>query len=298
MDILGQQLINGVTLGCAYAVVAIGFGLIFSVMRVVNLAHPDFMMLGAYSVFGVTKIMTSAAPTANPFLILVLMVVVAVVISATAGLIVGETIVRPLRGHNVLIPFLATAGASIVIQNAVQVVFGPDPVGIAGIIPSFVVPVGLLSFTSAQVLVVVIAILILAGISFYVRGTRSGLAARALAERPDVTASCGVNINAVSRRTMMISAGSAGLAGLGLALLSGSASPTMGATYGVKSFVCMLVAGNRRIEGIMLVGLAVGVTEVLISGYLSSSYRDVLTYSLLIGVLFLRPGGIFGSYKT
>ncbi len=297
MELLLQQIVNGISGGAAYAVVALGFGLVFSVMRVINLAHPDLFMIGAYCAY----LMTSGRfgiSIQNVGLLLLLTILLAVLVTGGLGLILERVVIRPLRGRSVLIPFIATAGVSIFLQNLVQRIFGPDAVGVSSIIPLHVYSVGGATFTSSQVVVAGAALLTLGMVSFYVRRTKWGRATRAVAERPSIAASCGVDVNRVSQLAMCLSAMTAGIAGVTIGMLFRSAAPTMGVTFGVKSFVCMLVAGNRHVEGIMAVGLALGITEALVAGYVSTNYRDALTYSLLIAILVFRPRGIFGSYSA
>jgi branched-chain amino acid transport system permease protein len=254
-------------------------------------------MLGTYLAFVVGGPVLAATAGLPPIVPLVVVGLVAALGTAAVGLTVERLVFRPLRGTNVLIPFIATAGVSIFLENSAQVIFGPDPVGISAILPTVVYTVGGVTFTNTQLLVAVVAIAILALVSYYVRGTRWGMATRAVAERSLIAASCGVDIDRVAQLTVAVSAATAAIGGVAVGLLLGSTTPTIGLTFGAKSFVCMLVAGNRHIEGIMVVGLALGITEALVAGYVSSSYRDAISYGLLIAVLVLRPRGLFGSYE-
>jgi branched-chain amino acid transport system permease protein len=297
VQLLLQQIINGISAGAVYAVVALGFGLVFSVMRVINLAHPDLFMIGAYSAYLVTSGRLGLG-LHDPVSLLAVAILLAVAVTGALGLALERVVIRPLRGRSVLIPFIATAGVSIFLQNVVQRLFGADAVGVSPVISFHVFNVLGATFTANQLLVAGTAIVVLVVISGYVRFTKWGRATRAVAERPAIAASCGVNVNRVSQLAISLSAMSAGLAGVAIALLFRSADPTMGVTFGIKSFVCMLVAGNRNVEGIMAVGLALGITEALVAGYVSTNYRDVISFALMIGILVFRPRGIFGSYSA
>jgi len=169
-------------------------------------------------------------------------------------------------------------------------------------VPSVIPPntfiVGGVRVTSMQLVTFLTAVAIMLALRYYVHSTRWGRATRAVAEKPDVAAACGVNVNLVSQLTVGIASIMAGAAGVALGLLYTSAAPFMGLLYGLKSFICMLVAGNRHIEAIMAVGLLLGVVEAMVTGYISSNLRDAVAFALLLAVLFFRPQGLFGSYEV
>ena len=301
MEQFFQQLINGIMIGSTYAVVALGFGLIFSVMRVVNLAHPEIFMVGAYVAFVVITrlhIPGQGLGVSVAVGVFLLVLVLAMVATGVVGLILERLVVRPTRGTYILTPFIATSGVSIVLQNGAQRVFGPDPVRVPSVIPAHTFAVSGVRVTSMQITTVLTAVLIMLALRYYVYRTRWGRATRAVAEKPDVAAACGVNVNLVSQLTVSIASIMAGAAGVTLGLLYSSAAPFMGLLFGLKSFVCMLVAGNRYIEAIMAVGLLLGVVEAMVTGYVSSNLRDAVAFALLLAVLFFRPQGLFGSYEV
>ena len=301
MEQFFQQLINGIMIGSTYAVVALGFGLIFSVMRVVNLAHPEIFMVGAYVAFVVITrlhVPGQGLGVGVAVGVFLLVLVLAMVVTGVLGLILERLVVRPTRGTYILTPFIATSGVSIVLQNGAQRVFGPDPVRVPSVIPAHTFVLSGVRVTSMQITTVLTAVLIMLALRYYVYRTRWGRATRAVAEKPDVAAACGVNVNLVSQLTVSIASVMAGAAGVTLGLLYSSAAPFMGLLFGLKSFVCMLVAGNRYIEAIMAVGLLLGVVEAMVTGYVSSNLRDAVAFALLLAVLFFRPQGLFGSYEV
>jgi branched-chain amino acid transport system permease protein len=218
--------------------------------------------------------------------------------AGAGGLVIERLVIRPTRGAYILIPFIATAGVAIFLENGANSIFGSNPVSVPGVIPYDIVDIGGVTFTAMQLITLITSFAMMLALRFYVRRTRWGLATRAVAERPDVAAACGVNVNGVSRLTIGIASAMAGAAGVTLALLQTSADPFMGVLLGLKSFVCMLVAGNRNIEGILAVGLMLGILESLITGYFSSQLRDAVAFSLLLLILLFRPSGLFGSYAT
>lgn len=301
MEQLVQQLVNGVMVGSTYAVVALGFGLVFSVMRVVNLAHPEIFMIGAYVAYVVITglhLHSEALGALTTVLLFPAVLLVAMLATGVAGLVLERLVIRPTRGTYLLTPFIATAGVSIVLQNGAQRLFGPDPVAVPNVIPPHTFMVSGVRVTSMQLATLVTTVAIMLALRYYVQRTRWGRATRAVAENPDVAAACGVNINLVSQFTVSIASMMAGAAGVALGLLYTSAAPFMGSLFGLKSFICMLVAGNRHIEAIMAVGLLLGIVEAVVTGYISSNLRDAVAFGLLLAVLFFRPQGLFGSYQV
>jgi branched-chain amino acid transport system permease protein len=301
MEQLLQQLANGIMTGSTYAVVALGFGLVFSVMRVVNLAHPEIFMVGAYVAFLVISGLhlhgeEPSVPVAMALFFTILLA--AMLTTGIVGLVLERLVIRPTRGTYILTPFIATAGVSIALQNGAQRLFGPDPVPVAGIIPPRTFTLGGVRVSSMQLATLLTAVVLMLALRHYVHNTKWGRATRAVAENPDVAAACGVNVNLVSQLTVSIASIMAGAAGVTLGLLYKSAAPFMGLLFGLKSFICMLVAGNRHVEAIMAVGLLLGVVEAMVTGYISSNFRDAVAFALLLVVLFFRPQGLFGSYDV
>jgi branched-chain amino acid transport system permease protein len=177
-------------------------------------------------------------------------------------------------------------------------VVGPDPVAYPALLPRRFIDIGPVALTVRQVANFAICLLLLGLVSLYVRGTSYGRATRAIAERPDVAAAFGVNVARICQITILLASMMAGVAAVSVGMLYGSASAFVGLLYGLKAFICMLVAGNRYFEGVMVVGLAIGIIEALVTGYLSSSLRDAAAFFVLIGVLYFRPNGLFGSYNA
>src|SRR5919198_2644164 len=289
MELFLQQVLNGLMIGSTYAVVALGFSLVFSVMRVVNMAHPEFFMAGAFGAY-----LTITHVTRNFFGVLA----GGVVLAAAVGLVVERLAIRPVRGRYIMIPVIATSRVGITLQHAAERFFGSDPVLVPAVMPSVSYNLGPLSVTRMQLVTFGIAAVLMLALRHYVRNTKWGRATRAVAERPDVAAAFGVDVNLISRLTVGISALMAGAAGVTIGLLYTSAWAFMGLLFGLKSFVCMLVARHWHIEGVMVIGLLLGVLEALVSGYVSSTLRDAVAFGVLVVVLVFKPKGLFGSYDV
>src|SRR5713226_9131644 len=197
MELFLQQVLNGLMIGSTYAVVALGFSLVFSVMRVVNMAHPEFFMAGAFGAF-----LTITHVTRN----VVGVLVGGMAVALGVGLVVERLAIRPVRGRYVMIPFIATSGVGLALQHGAERLFGSDPVLVPTVIPSVSYSLGPLSVTRMQLVTLGTAAVLMLALRYYVRNTKWGRATRAVAERPDVAAAFGVDVNFVSRLTVGISA--------------------------------------------------------------------------------------------
>lgn len=289
MELFIQQIVNGLIIGSTYAVVAIGFALVFTVLRVINFAHPDIFMVGMF-----LGLLAGVHIADN----LIVVLLAGAVGAGLVGFALERTVLRPLRGRDILMTLIATLGVATMLQNGMAAWMSPDPVAYPQIIPVKLLFSEGLILTSTQGANFLVSILLLIGVSLYVRKTRYGRATRAIAERPDVAAAFGVNVDRVSQVTVVLASSMAGIAAVSVGALYGSAWAFVGLFYGLKAFICMLVAGNRYFEGVILVALALGIVEALVTGYISSNFRDAAAFVILIGVLYFRPNGLFGSYNS
>lgn len=289
MDLLLQQLTNGVIIGSTYAVVSLGFALAFTVLRVINFAHPDIFMVGMFA--GLV-----AAPV-GPWAF-VIAAATGLIGSSVVGVVVERTVLSPLRRRDILMGLIATLGVSIMLQNGMALIVGPDPVPYPALIPSRFFDLGPIFLTLRQIVNLGICLALFILVSLYVRMTPYGRATRAIAERPDIANIFGIDVAWVCQITILIASAMAGVAAVSIGSLYGSASAFVGLTFGLKAFICMLVAGNRFFEGVMVVGIAIGIIEAMVTGYVSSSLRDAVAFLVLIAVLYVRPNGLFGSYSV
>jgi branched-chain amino acid transport system permease protein len=289
MELFLQQIANGLVIGSTYAVVALGFALAFTVLRVINFAHPEIFMVGMFAGL--------VAGTQLPWLGFGFAILAGTAGAGLVGYALERSVIRPLRGRDVLMTLIGTLGVAIMLQNGMALVAGPDPVAYPALLPRRFIDIGPIALTLRQIANFAICLMLLAFVSFYVRRTRLGRATRAIAERPDVAAAFGINVGLVCQVTIVIASMMGGVAAVSVGTLYGSAHAFVGLLYGLKAFTCMLVAGNRYFEGVMVVGLGIGIIEALVTGYLSSSLKDAIAFFVLIGVLYFRPNGLFGSYS-
>ena len=284
-----QQVLNGLIIGSTYAVVAVGFSMVFTVLRVINFAHPDIFMVGMFAGL-------AAALHVSDNIAVVL--IGGAIGAGFFGLVLERLVIRPLRGRDILMTLIATLGVAIMTENGMAVLKGPDPLPFPVLIGQTQFHLGGVQIGERQLVNFGLSLAVLGFASWYVRGTRFGRATRAIAERPDVAAAFGVNVDVISQITVVLASMMAGVASVSVAALYGNAWAFAGLLYGLKAFVVMLVAGNRYFEGVVAVALGLGVVEALVTGYLSSSLSDAVAFFLLIAVLFVRPSGLFGSYAS
>ena len=289
MDLFLQQVANGLIIGSTYAVVALGFALAFTVLRVINFAHPEVFMVGMFA-----GLVAGTLYPAGGFLFAI---VSGAISAGLVGFLIERTVIKPLRGRDVLSTLIGTLGVAIILQNGMAIIAGPDPVAYPTLLPRKMIDIGPVVVTMRQLTNFGVCILLLGFVSFYVRATKLGRATRAIAERPDVAAAFGINVGLVCTVTIVIASMMGGVAAVSVGTLYGSAWAFVGLLYGLKAFTCMLVAGNRYFEGVMVVGLGIGIIEALVTGYISSSLKDAVAFFVLIGVLYFRPNGLFGSYS-
>jgi branched-chain amino acid transport system permease protein len=286
---LEQQLVNALSLGCVYALFALGFTLIFGVLGVINLSHGAVFMVGAYAALQVVTKLDWPLWAA---------LIVAFVVSAALGMAIDVLVLRPLRRRNAphLIPMIATIGIAIFFNNAAQGVFGAENLRF----PSELVPETQLHFLGVQISVLEVAIIVLsfalmAALLIVMRKTQLGRALRAIAESPKAAALLGINVEGLFYLTSATAAALGGVSGVLIALYSNAVFPLMGQPMLHKGIAVIILGGMGDIRGALIGGLFLGFAEVMSVAYIGSTMRDAVAFGLLFIVLLLRPQGIFGK---
>ena len=286
---LEQQLVNALSLGCVYALFALGFTLIFGVLGVVNLSHGAVFMVGAYAALQVvTKLGWPLWAS----------LIAAFAISAALGLAIDYFVLRPLRQRHAphLIPMIATIGIAIFFNNATQGVFGAENLRF----PAELVPDEQLHFLGVQISVLEVAIIamsfaLMAALLFVMRKTQLGRALRAIAESPRAAALLGINVEGLFYLTSATAAALGGVSGVLIALYSNAVFPLMGQPMLHKGIAVIILGGMGDIRGALIGGLFLGFAEVMSVAYIGSTMRDAVAFGLLFIVLLLRPQGMFGK---
>ena len=301
MDIFIQQLINGLTLGAVYAVVALGYTMVYGIIQLINFAHGDVVMVGAMVAFSVIG---ALAPSGQPPLVIVL---VATGCAVSACVLIGYAMerlaYRPLRGAPRLAPLITAIGVSIILQHLAMMIWSRNPLAFPQIIKTQSYDIGGATVTNVQIAILAISIAIMAGLVALVYRTRLGTAMRATAQNPQVAGLMGIDANRVIAFTFVIGAALAAVAGVMVASYYGIAHYAMGSQLGLKAFCAAVLGGIGNIPGAMLGGVLLGLVEALGAGYIGdltgnvfgSNYQDVFAFIVLIGVLVLRPSGLLGE---
>ncbi|MDH4096261.1 MAG: branched-chain amino acid ABC transporter permease [Betaproteobacteria bacterium] len=324
MDIFLQQLINGVTLGSVYAVVALGYTMVYGIIQLINFAHGEVVMIGAMVAYTVLVALSAGAPGLPPLLIVGASVLAAVPACMAVGYTLERVAYRPLRRAPRLAPLITAIGVSIILQHLALLVWSRNVMAFPQIIRAETYTVGGAAITNVQVAIVLLCVAIMGGLAFLVYRTRLGTAMRATAQNPQVAGLMGVDVNRVIAATFVIGAGLAAVAGVMVGTYYGIAQYTMGSILGLKAFAAAVLGGIGNIPGAMLGGVLLGVVEALGAGYIGdvtdmcryswlaglveercradghfilfgSNYQDVFAFVVLILVLVLRPSGLLGE---
>jgi branched-chain amino acid transport system permease protein len=311
-------IIAGLVLGSVYALIAIGYTLVYGILRMINFAHGDIMMIGAFGGYFVFEALKAIpAPTladpkmnfldANPFLSVVAAFIVGTSIAALSGYFLEKIAYRPLRGAPRLVPLISAIGASIFLENAAQLLFGAQRRDYANPVlltrgDGWNIPIGgttvILPYTG--VLTVVLSILLMLGLYLLVMRTRLGRSMRAVAENKQVAALMGIDVDSVISRTFIISGALAGAAGVMWGIHLGLVYHFVGFVPGIKAFTAAVLGGIGSVPGAMLGGLFLGLVESLGPAVLGINFqlKDVIAFAILVLVLIFRPTGIVGEVLT
>ncbi len=282
---LAQQLVNGVMLGAVYALIAIGYTLIFGVLGMLHLAHGEVFMIGAFvGLLVITKV------SANIFVALA----AAMLATGVLGLLIERVAFRPLRGAHPLAPLATTIGAGIALQETARWYFGPEQKGFPAGIALTLWELGPLRVSSVQIFILVAALVLMAAVHLFLARTSAGRAVRATAEDPVVAGLLGVNVETTIMVTFFVASMLAGAAGVLVGLAYNSVHPFIGVQIGIKGLVVMLLGGLGNVPGAMVGGLVLGILEVLGVAYLASSYRDAFAFGAVMIILLARPEGLLG----
>jgi branched-chain amino acid transport system permease protein len=297
MNYFLQQLVNGVSLGAVYGLIAIGYTMVYGIIGMINFAHGDIYMVGAFISLIVLTLLASLGITSLP-LALALVLLVTVAITALYGWTVERVAYRPLRGAPRLAPLISAIGVSIVLQNYVQLAQGAR----VKVLPPLIT--GSMNLSSSdefnvtistiQIVIVLVTIALMAGFTWLIQSTSLGRAMRATEQDMTMAALVGVDVDRTISATFVIGAGLAAVAGLLVTLYYGVIDFYLGFVAGIKAFTAAVLGGIGSLPGAMLGGLLIGVVEALWSGYFSSAYKDVAVFAILILVLILRPSGLLG----
>ena len=296
MDNLLQQLLNGITWGSIYALIALGYTMVYGVLRLINFAHGEVYMMGAMAGYYAAHALGFA--TAPSLFGLVVVLAISMIACGLLGAAIERIAYRPLRSAGRLAPLITAIGVSLLLQNTGQLVFGADPKFFPSLLQSHeVIRAGGVAVSNIQLTVLITALLLMGALEYIVQRTRFGRAMRAVSYDAPAAA---LRSGRLSESACTFAIGSS-LAALGAVLYCLDQSqvyPTMGVVIGTRAFVAAVLGGIGSVPGAMVGGLLLGVIETLVTGYLSSTYRDAIAFVILIAILLFRPTGLFGAPQT
>jgi len=291
-----QQLINGLALGAVYALIALGYTMVYGILQLINFAHGEVYMLGAYLGIIVLGILTSAGLTASSLaLSLLITIIVSMAFCAAYGAVIERVAYRPLRNAAKLAPLISAVGMSIILQNFVMLAQGKEYKNLPPMLPDEGFNVFGAYVSPVQVFILIASILVMAGLHFFVARTRLGKAMRATSQDRVMAGLVGINVNQVISVTFMIGSALAAVAGVMVTLYYGVVHFFMGYLAGIKAFTAAVLGGIGSIPGAVLGGFLLGLIENFGASYLSSVYKDALAFIVLIITLIIRPAGLLGQ---
>lgn len=311
-----QQLINGVTLGAIYSLIALGYTMVYGILRLINFAHGDVYMVGAFmgyyvangiGVRGAQALGLGAESlvargllgtgTLQPSLVTALLVMLlAMAICAAIGVIIERLAYRPVRKYSRLTALITAIGVSLLLENGGQVVFGADPKFFPELFKKRNIELfGGASINTADIAVLVISLLLMIALQLVVYRTKTGRAMRAVSFNLNSAKLMGINTDRIIAFTFALGSALAAAAGVLVAMRIPRIDPLMGILVGLKAFVAAVLGGIGNIPGAMLGGLLIGITETMVVGYLSPTYKDAVAFAILILILLFRPSGLLGT---
>ncbi|HPR52567.1 MAG TPA: branched-chain amino acid ABC transporter permease [Deltaproteobacteria bacterium] len=297
MHIILEQLINGLTIGSFYALIALGYSMVYGVLKLINFAHGDFFTLGSY--LGYTVLVFGAALITTHFGLwggLMLAMMIAAVSLALVGIIVERLAYRPVYPAGRLPAVVSALGASIFLQNTIMVIWGPRFQAYPSkLIPNAHLTIGDIHITLLQILILLLSFILMGSLYFIVQKTTFGAAIRATALDRDTASLMGININKVIFFVFTLGPALGAMTGIMVGMYYRQISFTMGWNYGLKAFTASVLGGIGNIPGAMIGGLILGVLEMLGAAYISAAWKDVFVFIILILVLIFRPTGILGE---
>lgn len=307
MDTFIQQLLNGLLLGSLYALIALGYTMVYGILRIINFAHGDVLMVGALVGLSAIRTLQAAFPQLPDLCVLVLATLVAMAVCGLLAMLIERVAYRKLRNAPRLAPLISGIGVSLLLQTVAMLIWSRNPLMFPQLLPMTPVqvtagPAGAVTNVTALVTIAV-ALLVMAGLWLLVERTRMGRSMRAVAENPQIASLMGIDPNRVIVTTFAIGGALAALAGIMMASNYGSANFYMGFLPGIKAFTAAVLGGIGNLKGAMLGGILLGLIEALGTGYLGqatggvlgSNYQDVFAFLVLIGVLVFRPSGLLGE---
>jgi branched-chain amino acid transport system permease protein len=289
-----QQLVNGLSLGSIYALIALGYTMVYGILRLINFAHGDVYMVGAYMGYYASARFRGSEPSYPRALAIM---VFSMVVCALLGVVIERFAYRPVRRAAKMTSLITAIGVSLLLENGGQLLFGADPKFFPSTAPHREFNVGGVRVTSEQLTVFVVSIVLTIFLLSFIQKTRTGKAMRAVSFNLDAAKLMGISTDKIIAITFALGSAFAAAAGVLVAMAIPKIDPLMGIMSGLKAFVAAVLGGIGNVPGALIGGLIIGIAEVFTVGYLSPTYRDAIAFAILIGILLFRPQGILGRVE-
>ena len=283
-----EQLINGLRTGSIYALIALGYTMVYGIAKMINFAHGDIIMVGAYTLF-----VGSITLGLNP----VLAVILTIIVCAALGIVTEKVAYKPLRNAQPLAVLITAIGVSYLLQNLSLLIFKATPIPFGSIIKFPSVSIGGINISGVTIVTFIVTIISMVALTLFINNTKQGRAMRAVSEDKGAAALMGINVNRTISQTFAIGSALAAVAGILYIAQYESLQPTLGALPGIKAFVAAVLGGIGSIPGAILGGLVLGIIESLSKAYISTQLADAIVFGVMVIVLLVKPSGLLGKMQ-
>ncbi len=297
MDVFLQQLVNGISLGGIYALIALGYTMVYGIIELINFAHGDVYTLGTFFSLAILTLLGVTGVVTGPLLIVVVLVTMlgAMIACGLVGVVIERLAYRRLRNAPRLAPLITAIGMSFILENVMQYWRGPSPVPFPDLIPNADLHMGMVTVATKQLLVVAFAVVMMVVLQTFIYRTKLGKAMRATAQDRDAAQLMGIDINTTIALTFLIGSALAGAAGFASGVYYGSTWFFNGFSAGLKAFTAAVLGGIGNLAGAMLGGFLIGLIEAMTTQLISDQWSNVVVFSVLVLVLIFRPSGLLGE---
>lgn len=295
IELFLQQVLNGLTIGMIYALIALGYTMVYGVLQLINFAHGEIFMVGAHLALLMIWVLTSFFAGVPFWLVILGVFLFAMAGASFLGAAIEKTAYKPLRGSPKLTALITSIGVSFFLQNAVMLLCGSREKTVPEVVPNLRFGLGAVSFSLVQLIIFLTSLGLMFFLTWFVKSTSLGRAMRATAENPEAALLMGISVNRVIRVTFMLGSALGAVAGALFAMYYGSINFHDGYLAGIKAFTAAVFGGIGSIPGAMLGGILLGLFEGLAAGYISSEWKDAFAFLLLGAVLIFKPSGLFGE---
>ncbi|WP_058485342.1 branched-chain amino acid ABC transporter permease [Defluviitalea phaphyphila] len=281
-----QQLINGIHVGSIYALIALGYTMVYGIVQLINFAHGDIIMMGAFIAF--ISITVLKLP-------IILVILISVIFCMISGILIEKIAYKPLRNSPRISALITAIGVSLFLENLFMLIFTPNPKPFPNVLKVYQINIGNLQISNLTIITIVVSVILMIGLDFFVKHTKTGKAMRAVSEDQGAAQLMGINVNTTISVTFAIGSALGAIGGILYSIAYPVIDPFMGIMPGLKAFIAAVLGGIGIIPGAMLGGFIMGIAESFTKGYISSQLADAVVFGILILVLSIKPSGIFGK---